>query len=1142
MTTPSRERTARRLLTHQPPVGSSAAKRLMYEKQREDGWNNHVADPLPRLPASSKAPAPRPPPKERLFSEYPPPRARKSLPRKSPPTLRLQPLSPRVPATPPDAGDVLRLKAIAAIEYRDNIIQQLHTLLADVPESPSRRRGPKKAAGLSTSQRDTILGVLREMTMELQMAGIRVVEAIVAWMLCVGKSAPTPPVFRWHDANYLVRMHGDLDFLGDALAERGLGAAVGGKSTTGNPLLIEPNQRLGRVWAAHAIVAEMVELASPSKTSRPPDALELLPDNQATSPPKEAACARQDADGCLPDEGETDGWTAGEGQVDAKINDGVVDGNRCPRDHDGAAASIGVDESPRGSNEEEREHGAAEPVGDLESSERKSAMAWSDGVEMTGADIAKNAPSGEAKDREDDDDQSYGDDDFDAHESSADGNADLEPGDARTTQAPTNDTATDGDDTALQWRAAWLEAGLPLATVDAVAAVCCGTTDASFLADAETRAVLPVLATAVATTLPPGDRASIVAFLVRLVDEATTPVVARLQSLLERVMSPDDVDDVLDALREATDRLWADEDAVHIALLLLQQLHAAQMPLPSSPTVSQLLRLVFPYLMAAPRDALSELCRACLSALDPVAVPVPLWDASAKLVVLFAAAETRELTRTKFVVDRRDVMASTTAALCTVERTWTWLFPYFASPVGEKFVLEQRVEAGEGRGPLKEWVALLSTAWATPFTQLPVTTAAISVAGRRVEGEGVAIGVQLGWHVLLDGTEYTVVGIEPGAVSIDPPWPSAAMVVDAVWRAPRTPLFVYVQASESHWLNEHTVPGAESCDALGLVGFVLAMALLHQTPLALRLHPAVFRCLLYEAAPDRTLFEAVDPSLAAAWATLGGLADFSALLKLEGLPPETTVDAYVGQLVQDKAAAVEWQLNELRRGFYHAIPAAFSVCGFTGAELHELLCGPPASDNFDLRDVFKVVEDDALVGCRPMHDAFWRVVDEFSATEKRALIKFVTGIDKLPLPQTEILRLDMPWPVATSHEKKLVLLRLPQAHTCENTLELPNYYGGLDASDDLPQALTVLLRTKLLYAMAHGLGYDLDVAGRPQPTHQPSADDSSESIELPSLQLNEASVEPPACTPKPATPLRHEPPRAGREDEEDYAFDDFEAQ
>ena len=55
----------------------------------------------------------------------------------------------------------------------------------------------------------------------------------------------------------------------------------------------------------------------------------------------------------------------------------------------------------------------------------------------------------------------------------------------------------------------------------------------------------------------------------------------------------------------------------------------------------------------------------------------------------------------------------------------------------------------------------------------------------------------------------------------------------------------------------------------------------------------------------------------------------------------------------------------------------------------------------------------------------------------------ITGSNRLPLPGSEHMRIQLPFAPLNEQEHHQQLQRLPQAHTCDNVLELPNYWESL---------------------------------------------------------------------------------------------------
>eukprot|EP00658_Telonema_sp_P-2_P050411 TRINITY_DN3844_c0_g1_i6.p3 TRINITY_DN3844_c0_g1~~TRINITY_DN3844_c0_g1_i6.p3 ORF type:complete len:112 (-),score=31.27 TRINITY_DN3844_c0_g1_i6:42-377(-) len=89
----------------------------------------------------------------------------------------------------------------------------------------------------------------------------------------------------------------------------------------------------------------------------------------------------------------------------------------------------------------------------------------------------------------------------------------------------------------------------------------------------------------------------------------------------------------------------------------------------------------------------------------------------------------------------------------------------------------------------------------------------------------------------------------------------------------------------------------------------------------------------------------------------------------------------------------------------------------TPADLQEAVCGTSSILDTPLRKLFRVVSDDELLGCQPLQDALWKVLDRMESTKKAQLLMFVTGTERPPLPGTEVLRIEMPFfaPVSYTH-------------------------------------------------------------------------------------------------------------------------------
>ena len=83
--------------------------------------------------------------------------------------------------------------------------------------------------------------------------------------------------------------------------------------------------------------------------------------------------------------------------------------------------------------------------------------------------------------------------------------------------------------------------------------------------------------------------------------------------------------------------------------------------------------------------------------------------------------------------------------------------------------------------------------------------------------------------------------------------------------------------------------------------------------------------------------------------------------------------------------------------------------------------------NFKVRDVFCVATDEeASTTGAAATETLLDIVDGWPATLRKKFVAFVTGLDRLPLPRTEMLRLEMPFVALTKAEKRQQLGMLPQ--------------------------------------------------------------------------------------------------------------------
>lgn len=128
---------------------------------------------------------------------------------------------------------------------------------------------------------------------------------------------------------------------------------------------------------------------------------------------------------------------------------------------------------------------------------------------------------------------------------------------------------------------------------------------------------------------------------------------------------------------------------------------------------------------------------------------------------------------------------------------------------------------------------------------------------------------------------------------------------------------------------------------------------------------------------------------------------------------------------------------------------------FNANELQMLISGGKA--NIDIADLkANCVYSNGFHIQHPTIVAFWQALDEFSESDRREFIKFVTSVPKAPLLGFSQLN-----PKLAIHNAGPDLSRLPTASTCVNMLKLPDYRD--------PK----LLKEKLQYSIRAEAGFDL---------------------------------------------------------------------
>ncbi|CAH2091795.1 unnamed protein product [Euphydryas editha] len=154
------------------------------------------------------------------------------------------------------------------------------------------------------------------------------------------------------------------------------------------------------------------------------------------------------------------------------------------------------------------------------------------------------------------------------------------------------------------------------------------------------------------------------------------------------------------------------------------------------------------------------------------------------------------------------------------------------------------------------------------------------------------------------------------------------------------------------------------------------------------------------------------------------------------------VDLYADFLLN---ASVETQFKAFRRGFAMVTDESQLGALFRPEEVEMLVCG---SKNFDFNELEKSTEYDGgyTAESQTIKD-FWSIVHGLSLEDKRKLLQFTTGSDRVPVG-------------GLSHLKLVIARngpdcdRLPAAHTCFNVLLLPEYDSKEKLQDRLMKAIS----------------------------------------------------------------------------------------
>lgn len=458
--------------------------------------------------------------------------------------------------------------------------------------------------------------------------------------------------------------------------------------------------------------------------------------------------------------------------------------------------------------------------------------------------------------------------------------------------------------------------------------------------------------------------------------------------------------------------------------------------------------------------------------------------------------------------------------------------PYFESATGTKVVRGRHVEGGEGHGPRKEFfIATSSDAlarWGNTFSPTPSSSSTapvhVNFQGNRISlgseaaagdiAEADRLASQLLQKTLAaacvgdrlhlefsDGVEVqrlvTATHGDSGvsvASQFDRSVCSGCVTVrHCCLQKALLPLFEFHRGSGQHWFSayaselEHHNHGTSLRLRYNTFGKLLLLAVANRCKISFSLPMLFFRLLLHsDTVMVLSDLKGFDDDLLSSLKKCQkmNVSQFKSLKEVEDLPAEMTREDYVAEKV--KETFTPQAMQEIRKGFW-SLTEFSCFKDVSPYDLRQIICPTDnVGDDIDIRHIFKVVMEDEMAECKLFADTFWSVIGSFTLEEKKLFLRFVTGLEAPPEPGTERLLIELPFSAFSRDEHIAMLDMLPQAHTCSNTLELPNYHDALKESgrvveDDngngegtLESELRRLMDEKLRMAIRETASYELD--------------------------------------------------------------------
>lgn len=150
--------------------------------------------------------------------------------------------------------------------------------------------------------------------------------------------------------------------------------------------------------------------------------------------------------------------------------------------------------------------------------------------------------------------------------------------------------------------------------------------------------------------------------------------------------------------------------------------------------------------------------------------------------------------------------------------------------------------------------------------------------------------------------------------------------------------------------------------------------------------------------------------------------------------------------------SIEEQFKSFMKGFNKVMYKSDVFTWFRGNEIEKLICGELVFDIMKLKEKAKYT--DGYTESSTIIEYFWNTVEQLSENEKKKLLLFITGSDRIPINGISDVTITISRQGPDSEN-------LPTAHTCFNHLLIPEY-----SSEEK-------FKKKLLIALNHCTGFGL---------------------------------------------------------------------